>query len=155
MVVQWVQTISITTKDGIPNFIVDKDRKVNTIKIFWSKIYFSECHDYMNAVIYYNPYYPTHIFATICLWVICKYFLSLGEKFGRSQTRIRDTGPVMTCFFSRNIHRIHLSRIYSSRGLSKLHKWSWSNCWIRLHQTQFEIHRFKNEKETRIEFETK
>merc|ERR1712227_789220 len=24
-----------------------------------------ECHDYMNAVIYYNPYYPTHIFATI------------------------------------------------------------------------------------------
>ena len=46
----------------------------------------------MNAVIYYNPYYPTHIFATICLWVICKYFLSLGEKFGRGQTRIRDTG---------------------------------------------------------------
>ena len=52
----------------------------------------------MNAVIYYNPYYPTHIFATICLWVICKYFLCLGEKFGRGQTRIQDTGPVMTCF---------------------------------------------------------
>jgi len=34
-----------------------------------------ECHDYMNAVIYYNPYYPTHIFATICLWVIFGVFI--------------------------------------------------------------------------------
>ena len=152
MVVQWVQTISITTKDGIPNFIVDKDRKVNTIKIFWSKIYFSECHDYMNAVIYYNPYYPTHIFATICLWVICKYSLIRPR---RTQTVVRGSGPSLTRFFSRRIHWIHLSRIYSSCGLSKFHKWGWSNCWIRLHQTQFEIHRFKNEKETRNEFETK
>ena len=30
----------------------------------------------MNAVIYYNPYYPTHIFATICLWVLCKCHFS-------------------------------------------------------------------------------
>ena len=95
MVVQWVQTISITTKDGIPNFIVDKDRKVNTIKIFWSKIYFSECHDYMNAVIYYNPYYPTHIFATICLWVICKYSLIRPR---RTQTVVRGSGPSLTRF---------------------------------------------------------
>ena len=27
----------------------------------------------MKALVYYNPYYPTHIFATVCLWITCKY----------------------------------------------------------------------------------
>ena len=33
---------------------------------------FSECQEYMRALVYYNPYYPTHIFATVCLWITCK-----------------------------------------------------------------------------------
>ena len=46
----------------------------------------------MNAVIYYNPYYPTHIFATICLWVICKCHFSFGQPASVDSTSPQSPG---------------------------------------------------------------
>jgi len=41
-----------------------------------------ECQEYMKALVYYNPYYPTHIFATVCLWItFCVFIASTWHAY--------------------------------------------------------------------------
>jgi len=41
-----------------------------------------ECQEYMRALVYYNPYYPTHIFATVCLWItFCVFIASTWHAY--------------------------------------------------------------------------
>jgi len=35
----------------------------------------TECHEFLNALVLYNPYFPAHIMATICLWVTFCVFI--------------------------------------------------------------------------------
>ena len=70
------QMDTLTRLVGIQKCTVDNDQLVSYFFLNPDIIFInSECQEYMKALVYYNPYYPTHIFATVCLWITCKLFL--------------------------------------------------------------------------------
>ena len=76
----------------------------------------------MKALVYYNPYYPTHIFATVCLWITCKLFLDRNLVVfmnNRTEITVRHSSTVFILF--KNNHSLVCIFIASTWHAYTLH----------------------------------